>query len=215
MHKLSLLNGWQRNTDPGDAAPSYTVQGGMVYLAGGMHRTTDGRARFAILPKAARPAHLEYITVTTYAGGETALTPGTLKINPGGVAQLYGNTVAVWLGGVAFPQASSASHNLRLVNGWESGQSSYGTGNPAYWVSGGVVHLSGSLIMPGAGQETFATLPPTARPKHSLYIKVYTYQGSVGTLYIQPNGTMQAYDPTATNAQKFTSLAGISFPVGS
>ena len=31
------------------------------------------------------------------------------------------------------------------MNGWISAQSEYGTGDPPYWVTGGIVHLSGSL----------------------------------------------------------------------
>ena len=36
-----------------------------------------------------------------------------------------------------------------------------------------------------------------------------------GTLLIEPDGTMQAYSQTSSEAQTFTSLAGISFPLGS
>jgi len=215
-HALRLLNGWRATRNAVDGAPSYTVKSGMVYLTGAMHRPTDSAARFAVLPRAARPAHVEYITIGTWNGVQgSGSQVGTLEVFPSGVMKVYGPSAEVWLGNVAFPQATTTRHDLTLLNGWVSGQSAWNSGDPAYWVSGGVVHLSGSLIQPSAGQEHFATLPAAARPKHSLYIKVYTYQGSVGTLFIQPNGTMQAYGPGTTNAQKFTSLAAVSFPVGS
>lgn len=59
-------------------------------------------------------------------------------------------------------------HKLTLINGWTSSQNVYGTGNPRYAISGGVVYLSGSLH---AGTSTsFAVLPKAARPAHWLYM---------------------------------------------
>lgn len=217
-HKLSLRNGWTRSNQFWDTAPSYTISGGMVYLTGALRQSSGTGTVFGVLPKAARPAHVEYITVATSAmttGSGTV--PGILRITPNGTMQAYSAfaKTETWLGGVAFPVASATSHKLGLVNGWVSGQSRWRTGDPTWSVSGGVVHLTGSLIQHSAGAAKFATLPPGARPKHSLYIKVYTYGGSVGTLYIQPNGIIQAYSPTTADAQDYTSLAAISFPLGS
>jgi hypothetical protein len=39
--------------------------------------------------------------------------------------------------------------------------------------------------------------------------------GAEGTVQIDPDGAMWAYSPTANDAQPYTSLAGISFPLGS
>lgn len=216
-HILTLLNGWSRSHTYWDTAPSYAIVGGMVYLAGALDHPSGSSFTFGVLPKAARPAHTEYITVATSnetPGGET---PGVLRISPNGAMEAYGGSAPTktWIGGVAFPPAATTSHKLALVNGWISGQSRWNSGDPSYSVSGGVVHLSGSLIQSSAGPDTFATLPPAARPRHSLYIKVYTYAGSVGTLYIQSNGIMQAYGPVSGDATRFTSLAAISFPLGS
>jgi hypothetical protein len=46
---------------------------------------------------------------------------------------------------------------------------------------------------------------------------VYTPDNTadVGTVLIEPDGTMYAYNSPALDAQKYTSLAGISFPLGS
>ena len=49
---------------------------------------------------------------------------------------------------------------------------------------GGVVYLSGSLATAGTN-EAFAVLPAGARPAHDLYIKVYTFGSSVGTVKSQ------------------------------
>jgi hypothetical protein len=107
---------------------------------------------------------------------------------------------------------------LALINGWKSAQPTYGTGDPSYSVKNGVVHLSGSLLQPSAGGQMFAILPQAARPTNYLYIKTEVYSGSTantGTVVITPNGEMYAYSLTASEAQQYTSLAGVSYPLGS
>ncbi len=49
------------------------------------------------------------------------------------------------LAGVSFPAATTAEHKLSLLNGWQSSPPGYGTGDPAYTVIGGVVHLAGAV----------------------------------------------------------------------
>ena len=208
---LTLLNGWhseQSTYQSGD--PSYTVKGGVVYLSGSL-ATSGTSDQFAVLPRAARPAHVEYITVYTFTG-----THGTLELDPNGAALAYSGLTTSFtsLAGVSYPVASAVRHKLTLRNGWHSEQSVWNSGDPAYSVSGGVVSLSGSLATTGSN-EAFAVLPAGARPAHDLYIKVYTYGSSVGTVLIEPSGVMFAYGPGAVNARKFTSLAAISYPLKS
>ena len=45
-----------------------------------------------------------------------------------------------------------------------------------------------------------------------MYLSIYTYDGTLGLLEVDQNGDLSAYDG---DAQQFTSLAGISFPLGS
>jgi hypothetical protein len=82
-----------------------------------------------------------------------------------------------------------------------------------------VAHLSGSVYQPSGTDQIFAVLPKAARPAHALYIKVMVYTpdnvAHAGTVLIEPDGAMQAYSLTASDAQQYTSLAGISFPLGS
>jgi hypothetical protein len=125
------------------------------------------------------------------------------------------------VGGGAAYAATSASrapaivwHKLALIHGWKSSQGQYDTGNPSYSISNGVVYLSGSLHTAGTDTE-FAVLPKGARPTHDLYITVYTVDDTTGTLYIGANGEMEAYSPTAADAEDFTSLAAVSFPTSS
>ncbi len=96
-----------------------------------------------------------------------------------------------------------------LVNGWQSANSSYGTGDPSYCVSYGIVYLSGSLSHSGSGDDEFAVLPPAAAPTSTTYLSTYTFSGTAGALRIDPNGDLLAFDGQATT---YTSLAGISFP---
>ena len=57
------------------------------------------------------------------------------------------------------------------------------------------------------------------RPAHGLYIRVMVYtpdnNAVAGTVPIEPDGAMEAYSAAPGAAQKYTSLAGISFPLGS
>jgi hypothetical protein len=82
-------------------------------------------------------------------------------------------------------------------------------------MTGGVVHLSGSLTQPGGGSEELAVLPASARPAHNVYLATYANKGAPGALEIQPDGEMFAFSPNPSEAQSFTSLAGASYPVGS
>ncbi len=209
--KLTLLNGWhseQSTWKSGD--PSYSVSGGVVHLSGSL-ATSGTSDEFAVLPPGERRAHVEYITVYSYAG-----THGTLELDPDGTASAYSGTTTSFtsLAAVSYPAASAARHKLTLLNGWHSEQSAWNSGDPSYSVRRGVVYLSGSLATPGTAKK-FGVLPPGARPTHFLFIKAYTFSSTVGTVEIAPSGAMYAYSPLAADARDFTSLATISFPVNS
>jgi hypothetical protein len=207
-NQLSLVNGWQSSQGQYDTGnPAWAVKNGMVYLSGSINGGST--YQFATLPPAARPAHALYLTVYTNNG-----TNGYLIIYPDGTIEVgsspFSNAAAYTsLAGVSFPAAATAAATLSLLNGWQSANPAQSTGDPAYTVSGGVVHLSGSLQQPSGTNTEFAVLPKAARPAHVLWITVYTYQGTVGTLEIAPNGNAYAY---SANAQAYTSLAGISYP---
>ncbi len=160
-----------------------------------------------MLPKAARPRHNLWLPVYTSGG-----TEGSLEITPAGKMYLFGGgdtTGYSSLAGISFPRTLT-SQPLSLLNGWQSGQASYGTGDPAVTVSHGVAYLSGSLEQPSAGSSTVAVLPPPARPSHYLYLPIYTDNGGEGSVQIAPSG---AVDVWGTGTTQFSSLAGLSFPV--
>ena len=219
MSTLPLENGWQSSDSQfGTGDPSYSVSNGMVYLSGSLNQPAGDIQVFGVLPPAARPAHPMYLSVYTFDGaiGELEIdTNGDMLVYEGG-AQQYTS-----LAGVSFPVASAAANPLTLINGWYSAQPPYGTGDPSYWVKNGVVHLSGSLFQPPApgGTQDFAILPPAARPKYDLYIPTEVSPpdsfAAAGDIVIAPDGRMFSNSFPLSESEAFTSLAGISYPVGS
>jgi hypothetical protein len=125
--------------------------------------------------------------------------------------------LALSLGGGAGYAASAALqpmsvgfHGLKLMHGWS--RSSAATGAPSYGVSNGVVYLSGGMHQTSGSNNEFAVLPKGARPKHTLWIGVYSEATTSAFLEITPSGAMFI---GGSDDQFFASLAGVSFPVGS
>jgi hypothetical protein len=183
----------------------------VVYLSGALRQPAAGSDEFARLPKAARPVRLSYITVYTLdaSTGDLIVSPnGNLRVYsiPGGNARVFTS-----LASVSYPAASMARHKLFTVNGWASAQPIYGTGDPSYSISGGVVHLSGSALRQTGLSTLLSYLPHAAWPNHYMYVTVYTADGTIGEFVLQPgDGEMQA---VGSNASSFISLAGVSYPV--
>jgi len=209
-HPLNLLNGWQ--TAAGRGSPEYAISNGVVYLNGGLAQPSNGPEQFAALPKAARPSHAIYRSVTGFAGVEV-----TLFILPSGVIQVYSNPASTAqqfssLAGVSFPVAGTTWHKLSLINGWTSAQTGNNSGAPAYAVKNGIVYLSGSLKQTKGASTTFAVLPKAARAGVRMYLTDYTANQTSGTLIIGRTGAMSIVSGPQSAAQTFTSLAAISYP---
>ena len=69
-------------------------------------------------------------------------------------------------------------------------------------------------------RSVFGFLPSTFRPTHNMWITVYTYAGTSGTLFIGKDGTMELFSSsscssTLNSAQCFSSLATVSYPINS
>jgi len=210
LHKLTLRNGWQANhggTNTG--GPAYAAVGGVVYLSGGMQQPGSGNTEFAVLPKAARPAHQTFLIVYT-----NNFTTGTVEIFPDGrmFATGSGSRALTSLAGISYTAAGVTSRRLALINGWTS-EASIGTGNPSYTVIGGVVYLAGSMHQLTGTNTHFAVLPKSARPAHYLLIKTWSNGDTVGIIAIRPNGDMFSFG--SPGSRPFTSLAAISYPLGS
>ncbi len=208
-HAFKLLNGWVSASAPKlkTGTPSWALRGGVIYLRGAVKVTgvTEKKSTFAMLPKYARPAHNLYIQVWTDKD-----TPGSLFVGTDGELEAFNGAAGIFtsLAGVSFATSSIKSHKLALKSGWVSSQSDWGTGNPAYAISGGVVYLSGSLK--SGTQTTAFTLPKAARPSRQLLLSVYTNGGTTGVITITPAGTVYIQ---GTDSVNFTSLANISYPV--
>lgn len=110
-------------------------------------------------------------------------------------------------------------HGLSLVNGWQSENANDGTGNPRVGLLNGIVYLKGSLAQPTPGSSLIALLPSAYRPVDTMLINVWTSGGTAGTLEILATGQMFLSSNTScgsgNTAQCFTSLASISWPIGS
>jgi hypothetical protein len=130
--------------------------------------------------------------------------------------------VATARASAASPRAEAAAvqfHALGLVHGWRSGQGGLlKTGAPRYAISGGVVYLTGVIYQQKTGNPVFAGLPRAARPAQNLFMTVtVNLSGAIttGTLLIQSDGEMSVFATDQADAADSTSLAGVSFPVGS
>jgi hypothetical protein len=214
-HKLTLRNGWQSSQGVyGTGDPSYSASHGIVYLSGSMHGGNDVDSRpFSVLPRDLRPAHFVFISVYTLDG-----TTGLLEVAPDGNMYAFEGYAPGFtsLAGVSFPAASIKPDKLTLRNGWKSAQHIDESGDPAYSVRQGVVYLSGSLEQPIGGSDFVTVLPRAARPAHDLYITIMVGgTDNVGTLCIEPNGTVLVYSTPPNTAQLYSSLAGISYPLNS
>ena len=210
-HKITLTNGWK----PAAAAlrthvPAWAVSGGMVYLDGGIRQPTLGSLQFGLLPRAARPAKSLYLEILA-AGANTG--NGFVSIAPSGTMTVGGFDLTdartfTSLSGISFPVAATALHKLPLINGWKSAQSVWNTGDPAYSVRGGIVHLSGGLSQPTPGNALFAVLPKAIRPATVQYLPAYTLDGVTGRVQILPNGHILS---RFGQNRAITSLAGVSY----
>jgi hypothetical protein len=127
-----------------------------VYLSGSIAQTSGTNSTFGFLPPGERPAYEIYLDVYTLNS-----TYGVLRIDPSGLMEAYFGSATGYtsLAGVSFPVAGvSQTGVMPLENGWESAQSAYNTGDPAFFISNGIVHLSGSLQRPSGTPADFS--PP-------------------------------------------------------
>jgi hypothetical protein len=110
-------------------------------------------------------------------------------------------------------------HGLSLVNGWQSENTNQGTGNPRVALQNGIVYLKGSVAQPTPGSSLVAQLSSAYRPVDTMLIPVWTSGGNLGTLEILVDGRMFLFSNAScgsgNTAQCFTSLATISWPIGS
>jgi hypothetical protein len=155
--------------------------------------------------------------------------PGVLAYLPSGEMDAYAtNTDGVYntasaeytsLAGISFPEASWApdTQAIPLNAGWsanvDSGCNTYTIVNPGYIVIDGVVYLSGDMESLDLQDGTVATLPPAARPAHTLYLTLNEGPAEPASLEIDPDGNMTVFASGATDGS--ISLTGLSYQVSS
>lgn len=214
---LTLVNGWhseQGAYDTGD--PSVCLDNdAIVYLSGSVAAPSGSTSsEFATLPVWDWPDRNLYFDVYTLNG-----TYGVLRIGTDGTMSAYGglgkSAGYTSLAGISYPDAAVAQTDVPLLNGWQSADSVYITGDPAYSVTSGIVHLSGSMWrpagapVPGTGAQTAAALPQAVVPADNcFYTDTYTYGGGLWDLGIQ-DVSGDVFDATSN---QYISWAGISYP---
>jgi hypothetical protein len=104
--------------------------------------------------------------------------------------------------------AAQAATPLALQNGWTGGP--FGTAQPAVGIDTGIVTFKGAIS--GGSSSVAFTLPAQFRPTVNVYVPVDMCNATKGRLIITPNGVTSVQAETSfSNAQCFTSLAGVSF----
>ena len=214
---LELVNGWvSANTGTSNTGdPMYCVAAdGSVYLAGSITHTPGASAEFALLPPQALPPTTQGYNVFTNGN-----TTGALAIAPTGEMYVVDITGAAGsaaqytsLDGMSFPATESnlPINPLTPQNGWNVGAG----GAPGYYLTGGVVHLTGSVTTTGLPNHSpLATLPACGQPTACTIANVFSNGGSPGTVQINPAGEGQIFAYNASNSTNaLTLLDGIAFP---
>jgi hypothetical protein len=213
---ITLVNGWhseQGTFSTGD--PSVCLENdGMVYLSGSVAASSGSSSEFGVLPVWDWPTHNLYFDVYTMNRSY-----GVVRIDTDGTMWAYGglggSSAYTSLAGISYPDPAVSQTDLPLENGWQSADSAYATGDPAYSLTSGVIHLSGSLRRPAGNPVpespdwAAAVLPWFARPSDGCFGQdTYTYGGGIWPLGIDnTSGTIYG-----ANAQ-YASLAGFNYPL--
>ena len=208
---LTLQNGWT-STIYGTSAPASALSSGIVYLRGAI---SSGTTAFAFtLPAGQRPSATVYLPVNTCnatKGRLTIATDGTTSVTAENHA--FGNAQCFTsLDGVSFAVSTTGYSAITLQNGWTA----YGTRNPAATIIGNVVHLAGAIKTAGTNHVAF-TLPLGMGPSTNVYLPIDLCNATKGRILIDIGGMATIFaenDATAfSNAQCFTSLEGVSYPL--
>jgi hypothetical protein len=152
-----------------------------------------------------------WISIYTFDG-----STGFVQILPTGQVEVEGTGAASYasLASISFPVASTTWHNFKLVAGWKSGATHFNTAAPSYAVINGVVYLTGAMFQASGSTGLWTDLPVATGSKDVLEIEVYTVNGTAGGVAITNSLGLVSSNPFS-NAETFTSLAGIAYPPSS
>ena len=218
---MPLENGWQSAQNiynTGD--PSYSISNGIVHLSGSMYRPAGPPPTFSydtipgMLPPQALPQDPDdcFDALTYTYGGSMG---GVGIDNSSGNLYGFENYKYTSLAGINYPGPGTAWQSMTPLNGVQENECA--PSGPAYYLSGNVVYLDGTMQLPPGFDGEIAVLPPAARPTHSLYMIALKYVPSTDsneyvTLRIDPDGSMWAFDPANNEGEAGTlvMLSGLS-----
>jgi hypothetical protein len=117
------------------------------------------------------------------------------------------------LEGASFALSSTGYTALALQTGWTNAP--FSTRNAAASSSGGIVRLQGAIAGTTTATTAVFNLPSGMAPPTSVYTTVDMISAAKGRLIISSSGavTVQAQSGTLADAQGFTSLEGVWFPL--
>lgn len=119
------------------------------------------------------------------------------------------------LAGVSYPAPGAKWHAFTLQDGWKSAQAKEHTAAPSSTIINGVVYLNGSIYEATKINGRWAFLPAGVKTKADvLNFEVLTSGGNPGAIAITDDMGIAGSLPFS-NAQAFTSLAGVAYPQSS
>jgi len=206
---LALENAWI-NAAFATGRAGASVSSGIVRLTGAMASGTTTAA--FTLPIGMRPTANVYVPVDMFGGaqGRLNITPaGAVSVQAQGAfsdAQLFTS-----LDGVSFAITTAGFTGLTLINGWT--HAPFSTSGASAINIGGIVHLKGAIATTGTNMAAF-NLPVGLRPDTAVYAPADMFVAAKGRLNIDAAGNVSVQAAGAvSDAQQFTSLDGITFPV--
>ncbi|MGI8572728.1 MAG: hypothetical protein ACR2L9_08925 [Solirubrobacteraceae bacterium] len=105
---------------------------------------------------------------------------------------------------------------LTLINGWSDNYPPGEARVPAVAVDAqGVVHFRGELTSSGTS-DIFGVMPAQFRPSQSVFMPAALKFNNLGTVTVNPDGTMVVANTTGTHQEELTitSLDGLTYPLG-
>jgi hypothetical protein len=205
----TLVNGWT-NAPFSTRAAAFRNDNGIIRFAGALGSGTA--STLFTLPAGFRPSTNVYVNVDLCGAAQ-----GRINISTSGQVDVQARTAFsdaqcfTSLEGVSFNMNRAVTANFTLQNGWTNAP--FGTAVAGATLDQGFVQMRGAIATTGTNTQPFV-LPPDMRPTTDTYVPIDLCSAAKGRLYIQPNGNVTVHTNTTwADAQCFTSLEGVSYPV--
>jgi hypothetical protein len=208
---VTLANGWTDQVfGTNYAGVAKGPAANMVFFKGGVSGGSD--ATMFKLPAGFNPPTLVYVPVTLSSAAK-----GRLVIFPDGTVQVEGEKGFgdarnfTSLEGASFSLSTSGTTPVPLANGWTNAP--FNTRSVRVANDGGIIRFQGAMATTGTSALPFV-MPVNFRPSTTVYLPVDMCGATKGRVRIDPSGQATVTAETSQgNANCFTSLEGVSFPV--